>query len=350
VQGNNASHHPFISPDGRFVSFDSGASNLVTNDTNMVWDVFIYHRQINMNTRVSISSSGQRGASNSMFPSVSNDGRITAFQSDANNLVSDDTNGRGDMFVHKNKIVTGPFLDLPFQYTDFLKAAKGNNNGGYVNSWFDHETPHYQKDGYLLPWLGNSLSDPPNLQCALGSNCYDGHNGIDYQRNKGDLLYAAAPGTVVDLCNSYPCPRPPGVITSDSSYGKWVLIQLSSNYATFYAHLDSIDSQITIGLEITDARAAPMGTVGGTSGHPPHLHFGVYFDDNGNGQWEDVYQGYTEAIDPYGYQGNDYLWLYPLSIQKLVTPSGYLSSHIFRTSPQNRRSAIIPLIELSSLI
>ncbi|MGD1995073.1 MAG: hypothetical protein PVI59_17920, partial [Anaerolineae bacterium] len=40
-QGNSSSHNPSISADGRYVAFDSGSSNLVSNDTNGCSDVFV---------------------------------------------------------------------------------------------------------------------------------------------------------------------------------------------------------------------------------------------------------------------------------------------------------------------
>jgi hypothetical protein len=43
-QGNGYSVYPAISADGRYVAFNSGASNLVSGDTNGAWDVFVHDR------------------------------------------------------------------------------------------------------------------------------------------------------------------------------------------------------------------------------------------------------------------------------------------------------------------
>lgn len=59
--GNGASAGPEISSDGRFVVFASLASNLVSNDTNGKGDVFIHDLQTGETTRVSVSSSGVQG-------------------------------------------------------------------------------------------------------------------------------------------------------------------------------------------------------------------------------------------------------------------------------------------------
>ena len=99
-QGNSTSWLTFISADGRFVVFNSGATNLVSGDTNGVLDTFVHDRQTAETTRVSVSSSGEQGNDSSGAPSMSDDGRYVSFQSIASNLVSGDTNGYTDVFVH----------------------------------------------------------------------------------------------------------------------------------------------------------------------------------------------------------------------------------------------------------
>jgi len=91
-QGNNYSDWPSISADGRYVAFGSLASNLVSGDTNGVPDIFVHDRQTGITTRVSLSSDGSQGNSYSDWPSTSADGRYVAFASRASNLVSGDTN------------------------------------------------------------------------------------------------------------------------------------------------------------------------------------------------------------------------------------------------------------------
>jgi hypothetical protein len=100
VQGDAGSYNPQISEDGRYVAFDSDASNLVSGDTNYVSDVFVYDTQTGLTTRVSVSSAGVQGNGGSFLPSISSDGRYVAFESDASSLVPSDTNGATDIFVH----------------------------------------------------------------------------------------------------------------------------------------------------------------------------------------------------------------------------------------------------------
>lgn len=99
VQGNSFSLEPALSADGRFVAFQSFASNLVPGDTNARDDVFVRDRLMNTTTRVSVESGGGQGNSGSFNPSISADGRFVVFYSSSSNLVADDTNGMIDVFV-----------------------------------------------------------------------------------------------------------------------------------------------------------------------------------------------------------------------------------------------------------
>ena len=100
-QANNLSRFPAISADGRFVSFESFASNLVLNDHNFTSDVFVVDRQADTIERVSTATDGTEGNGGSFQPTISPDGRFVAFGSFANNLIlgDSDTNSRADIFV-----------------------------------------------------------------------------------------------------------------------------------------------------------------------------------------------------------------------------------------------------------
>lgn len=99
-QGTGDSTWPSISADGRYTAFRSEASNLVSGDTNSLGDIFVYDRQTGGTSRVSVASDGTQGNGDSYWPSSSDDGRYVAFVSGASNLVSDDMNDVEDIFVH----------------------------------------------------------------------------------------------------------------------------------------------------------------------------------------------------------------------------------------------------------
>lgn len=99
-QADNNSYRPALSQDGRYVVFASLAGNLVPDDTNGKYDIFVHDRQTQQTQRVSIASNGQQADGYSWRPQISGDGRFIAFESYAANLIPDDTNGAMDIFVH----------------------------------------------------------------------------------------------------------------------------------------------------------------------------------------------------------------------------------------------------------
>ncbi|MFO8008731.1 MAG: tectonin domain-containing protein [Candidatus Brocadiia bacterium] len=100
TEANGGSYAPAITPDGRYVAFYSGATNLVASDTNGQTDVFVYDRDTDTVERVSLATDGTQGDQGSWQPAISSDGRYVAFESNATNLVTDDTNAERDIFVY----------------------------------------------------------------------------------------------------------------------------------------------------------------------------------------------------------------------------------------------------------
>lgn len=100
VPGNAASFLPSLSADGSQVAFKSDAFNLVTGDTNGVTDVFVRDRTKGMTQRVSVDDFGNQADGESGGPGISGDGRFVAFPSVASNLIPDDGNNNGDVYVY----------------------------------------------------------------------------------------------------------------------------------------------------------------------------------------------------------------------------------------------------------
>jgi uncharacterized repeat protein (TIGR01451 family) len=106
MQGNQDSELPTVSADGRFVAFASLSDNLVPGDTNGAADIFVRDRLVGTTERISVSSTGAQANAHSGLldgmggPSISADGRYVAFDSEASNLIKGDTNGAIDVFVH----------------------------------------------------------------------------------------------------------------------------------------------------------------------------------------------------------------------------------------------------------
>ena len=88
-----------ISSDGRYVAFSSDANELNAGETSGRYHVFLHSRLTHSTILVSVSATGEQGNNGSYSPSLSADGKLVAFRSDATNLVSGDTNGQADIFV-----------------------------------------------------------------------------------------------------------------------------------------------------------------------------------------------------------------------------------------------------------
>jgi len=97
--GNGPSSTPAISGNGDVVAFVSDATNLAPGDTNGSPDVFARVRSTNTTQLVSVGAGGVPADSLSADPVLSRDGRYVAFDSSATNLVPGDTNGFQDIFV-----------------------------------------------------------------------------------------------------------------------------------------------------------------------------------------------------------------------------------------------------------
>ncbi len=122
ANANSGAVSPAVSADGRFVAFMSFASNLVPGDTNGEWDVFLHDRQTGATSRVSVDSAGGQANELSFLSSMSPDGRYTAFDSGASNLVAGDTNGQADVFLHDRQTGTTERVSVD--------SAGGQGNGG----------------------------------------------------------------------------------------------------------------------------------------------------------------------------------------------------------------------------
>lgn len=99
AQGNLGSVSVALSPDGRFVAFGSLADNFVAGDTNSNFDAFLKDRLTDQTTRVSVSTAGVGGNFGSFPDAVSANGRYVLMDSECTNLVANDTNGQYDVFL-----------------------------------------------------------------------------------------------------------------------------------------------------------------------------------------------------------------------------------------------------------
>lgn len=255
-----------------------------------------------------------------------------------------------------------PLLDLPFNYEPhtpgtFAKLATYPTvRSGRINSWFDHNLPTYGPgNGQLQYWNGFTVTNNVSGDiCLQYGACYDGHNGIDFQTD-GQPILAAASGTVlntitntlkIDCIEFQQIPNNCG-----NGYGNQIWIDHHNGYTTLYGHLMSGAISVTVGQNVTQGQ--PIAQSGNSGNGRGHLHFGLYYDTDGDGTWTGEWAPGkpNEVVDPYGWSSNlndpwltaggpasQYLWLYPVG-----EPVAYIpSSGVTFTSPSGTIHANIP--------
>ena len=150
--GNNSSAFASISGDGRLVAFASEATNLAEADTDGGADVYVRDRQAGTTTLVSVNRQGDAGANaNSLAPAISADGRFVAFESAASDLVPNHAGERADVFVR----------NLAAKTTELVSATA---QGGVATSG-ESRRPALSPDGRFVsffstaPGLAEAASD-----------------------------------------------------------------------------------------------------------------------------------------------------------------------------------------------
>lgn len=193
AEANADSMQPSISDEGRYVAFRSQATNLVVSDTNLSMDVFVRDRLLGTTTRVSVSSLGVEGDNSSMSPAISGNGRSVVFFSYASNLVIGDENGVADVFVH----------DLQLSTTVQASVATGGLPANYVSSAFaaisqDGRTVVFRSgaDNLVANDLNNmddifvrNLDTGVTSRVSVASNGAEADSASEYPSISGDGRY-----------------------------------------------------------------------------------------------------------------------------------------------------------------
>jgi Tol biopolymer transport system component len=163
--GNRGSESAFISAGGRFVAFTSSADNLVASDTNSARDIFVRDLETGVLECASRSGAGTPGNGDSESAFLTPDGRFVLFQSHADNLGRSDTNGFLDVYLWDRATQS---MELISRNTNGV-AGNGPSGGGSISSdgrWIAFYSyasdlapgaPHAESQAYLLDRHAQSL-------------------------------------------------------------------------------------------------------------------------------------------------------------------------------------------------
>ncbi len=160
--GNGTSLQAALSGDGNYVAFASDATNLVSGDTNGVRDVFLRDVAGATTTRVSVATGAvQATGGASRTPAISSDGRYIAFASDATNLVPNDTNGTTDVFVYNRVAGTTTRMSVSSSGAQGVDATDPTVTGSALGSF----NPTISSDGRYVAFasLANNLAPGDNI-------------------------------------------------------------------------------------------------------------------------------------------------------------------------------------------
>ena len=201
-RSNGDSFNASMTPDGRYIVFESYASNLVPEDTSRTGDIFVRDLLTGALTRVSTSSTGVEGNDRSYSPSISDDGRYIAFRSDATNLVVGDTNGFGDIFVKDREtgqlmLASLTFNGLQGNNHSFEPAISGDGNTIAFRSYASN----------IVAGVDNNFEDiyVRNLRTGVttrantSSSGQQGNNAVWYPSLSYDGRFVSFPSTANNL-------------------------------------------------------------------------------------------------------------------------------------------------------
>ncbi len=126
-----------MSGDGRYVVFESESTNLSSADVDATRDIFLRDTVAGTTTLISVSSSGTKGNGTSSSPQISTDGRYITYVSAATNLVSGDTNGLSDIFLFDRVTGTTTRVNKTDSGSEFTNgnssAADISADGRYIS-------------------------------------------------------------------------------------------------------------------------------------------------------------------------------------------------------------------------
>jgi Peptidase family M23 len=189
------------------------------------------------------------------------------------------------------KLLFITFLAFLFMFAPIRVAnagiAKPLAGNPTVNSWFDHNNPGSAGNNLMIRYDGSTWTSNASVtNCTLGTNCYDGHDAIDFQASTNTDVLAAEAGSVTTFWNSYG--------------GNMMRISHTSlGYSTFYGHLNSYI--ISSGTAYRSQHIAESGCTGSACSGA-HLHFGAVDTlSSSGGNNMDPYGWTGSGSDPYGY-------------------------------------------------
>jgi tricorn protease-like protein len=262
TEANGVSYSTKISANGRYVTYISYASNLVSGDTNDTSDVFVFDRKMGTTERISVASDGTEGNGFSFNPVISANGRYVAYESNASNLVSGDTYGSADIFVYDRKTGTTERISVPRDSTEENGvsniAPEISANGRYVTYWSDASN--------LVPGDTNGTTDVFVFDRKMGTT---------------ERVSVASDGTEGNNESSAP---------AISANGRYV------TFASWASNLVSDDSNGFVDIFVFDQKTGTTERISVASDGTEGNNFSVEPAISANGRYVTYYSGASNLV------------------------------------------------------
>jgi hypothetical protein len=256
--GDGASFRPAISADGRYVAFDSYATNMVPDDESSGFDVFVRDRQEKTTGRISIGMGGEEPDGESTGAAISADGRFVVFESGADNLVDNDGNGFVDVFLYDRENASTSLVSVGSDGSpanEFSGIADISANGRYIaftskaTNLVDDDTNGTISDVFVRDRIAETTQ--------LVSVNSDGEQGSDFGSLQGTV---SADGAVVTF-DSFS----EGMVGNDTNLEPDVFVHFMDSGVTKRASVSSGGKQGNLG-SVASAIADRGGCVSFTTG------------------------------------------------------------------------------------
>lgn len=151
----NVGEYPVVlSQNGRCVAFQSEATNLVPSDGNGYLDIFVADRITGEITCASVYTGGDEGLGWSQWPAISDDGRFVAFESSASNLTASDANGSlGDIFLRDRDPDGNGVMDEGNATTTMVSV----DSSGHQSAVYGSFRPSISANGKRIAFMSSGL-------------------------------------------------------------------------------------------------------------------------------------------------------------------------------------------------
>jgi Tol biopolymer transport system component len=229
AQADDDSDEPAISANGRFVAFSTYAS-LVGSDTEAgSQDIYVYDRKTRKTRRVSLNSAEEptEQADDNQTPSISAQGRFVTWQSDADNLVPNDENSQADAFVRdlERGRTTRASLTSSEEEIDDISYPSMSANGRFVTFESDDDEIVAGDTGETDVFVRDRKLGKTR-RASLGRNGKKPNAFSGYAQISPDGRYVAFCSAATNIDGAYPSDD---VFVRDMKRGKTKLISVGAN-------------------------------------------------------------------------------------------------------------------------